>query len=66
MKGVNGGINLMGTVTDDGETLVLECGGSFTSYVTAHLLEVLTAEFGVWRCWPSSIGALLHRLQGTG
>ena len=40
------GINLLGAMTDDGETLFLECGGSFTGAVTTHFLEVLTDAFG--------------------
>ena len=40
------GINLLGAVTDAGETLFLECGGSFNGDVTTHFLEVLTDAFG--------------------
>lgn len=40
------GVNLLGAVTDNGETTVLECGGSFTGEVTIHFLEHLQAEFG--------------------
>lgn len=40
------GVNLLGALTDEGETLFLECGGSFTSDVTIHLLQVLQSEFG--------------------
>ena len=40
------GVNLLGAVTDNGETTVLECGGSFTGEVTIRFLEHLQAEFG--------------------
>jgi hypothetical protein len=39
-------VNLLGAVTEDGATRVLECGGSFTDKVTIRLLEHLQAEFG--------------------
>ena len=40
------GVNLLGAVTEYGETTVLECGGSFTGEVTIRFLEHLQAEFG--------------------
>ena len=40
------GVNLLGAVTDNGETTVLECDGSFTGEVTIRFLEHLQAEFG--------------------
>lgn len=40
------GVNLLGAITDNGETTVLECGGSFTGEVTIRFLEHLQAEFG--------------------
>lgn len=40
------GVNLLGAVSDEGETVFLESGGSFTSEVTIHLLEVLQEKFG--------------------
>ena len=40
------GMNLLGAVTEDGETSVLGCGGSFTGKVTIRFLEHLQAEFG--------------------
>lgn len=40
------GVNLLGAVTDNGETTVLECGRSFTGEVTICFLEHLQAEFG--------------------
>jgi len=40
------GVNLLGAVADNGETTVLECGGSFTGGVTIRFLEHLQAEFG--------------------
>lgn len=38
-------MNLLGAVTEYGETTVLECGGSFTSEVTIRFLQHLQAEF---------------------
>jgi transposase len=40
------GVNLLGAVTELGETAVLECGGSFTGEVTIRFLAYLQAEFG--------------------
>ena len=40
------GVNLLGAVTEHGETTVLECGGSFTGEVTIRFLEYLQVEFG--------------------
>ena len=40
------GINFLGVLTEDGETLLLECTGSFTKDVTMRLLQVLQAKFG--------------------
>ena len=40
------GINLLGAVTEKGETTVLGCGGSFTGEVTIRFLEHLQAQFG--------------------
>lgn len=39
------GVNLLGTVTEFGETTVLECGGSFTG-VTIQSLTQLQEKFG--------------------
>jgi transposase len=39
-------VNLLGAVTEYGETTVLESGGSFTGEVTIRFLEHLQAEFG--------------------
>jgi len=40
------GVNLLGAVTEYGDTTLLECGGSFTGKVTVRFLEHLQAEFG--------------------
>jgi transposase len=40
------GVNLLGAVTEYGDTTVLECGGSFTGEVTVQFLEHLQTEFG--------------------
>ena len=40
------GVNLLGAVTETGETTVLECGGSFTGEVTIRFLEHLQAQLG--------------------
>ena len=40
------GINLLGALTETGETLFLECAGSFTKEVTVRFLEALQAKFG--------------------
>lgn len=40
------GVNLLGAVTEYGDTTVLECGGSFTGEVTIRFLEHLQAAFG--------------------
>jgi len=39
-------VNLLGAVTEYGETTVLECGGSFTGEVTIRFLKHLQTEFG--------------------
>lgn len=39
-------MNLLGAVTEYGDTTVLESGGSFTGEVTIRFLEHLQAEFG--------------------
>ena len=41
-----GGINLLGALTETGETMFLECDGSFTKEVTVRFLEALQARFG--------------------
>lgn len=40
------GINFLGALTEEGETLFLECNGSFTKEVTVQFLQVLQAELG--------------------
>ena len=40
------GVNLLGAVTERGETEVLECGGSFTGEVTVRFLTHLQERFG--------------------
>jgi len=40
------GINFLGALTENGETLFLECDGSFTKEVTVQFFEVLQAKFG--------------------
>jgi len=40
------GVNLLGAVTEYGETTVLESGRSFTGEVTIRFLEHLQAQFG--------------------
>lgn len=40
------GINLLGALTEDGETMFLECNGSFTKEVTVQFLQALQARFG--------------------
>ena len=40
------GVNLLGVVSEHGETTVLESGGSFTGEVTIRFLTHLQAEFG--------------------
>lgn len=40
------GLNFLGALTEHGETLFLECTGSFTKEVTVQFLQVLQAEFG--------------------
>lgn len=40
------GINFLGALTEAGETLFLECNGSFTKEVTVQFLQVLQAEIG--------------------
>jgi len=39
-------VNLLGAVTEYGETTVLKCSGSFTDEVTIRFLEHLQAKFG--------------------
>lgn len=39
------GINLLGALTEYGETLFLECNGSFTKEVTVRFLQTLQEEF---------------------
>lgn len=40
------GLNFLGALTEDGETLFVECTGSFTKEVTIQFLQVLQAEIG--------------------
>ena len=40
------GINLLGTLTETGETMFLECTGSFIKKVTIQLLQALQSKFG--------------------
>jgi len=40
------GINLLGTLTETGETMFLECTGSFVKEVTIQLLQALQSKFG--------------------
>lgn len=40
------GLNFLGALSDDGQTQVLECNGSFTGEVTVQFLQALQAEFG--------------------
>ena len=40
------GINLLGPVTEDGETMFLECDGPFTKEVTVRFLETLQTKSG--------------------
>ena len=40
------GINFLGALTENGETLFLKCDGSFTKEVTVQFFEVLQAKFG--------------------
>lgn len=40
------GINFLGALSDDGQTLFLECNGSFTKEVTVQFLQAIQAEFG--------------------
>lgn len=46
MSASRDGINLLGALTEDGETLFLECNGSFTKEVTVRFLQTLQEEFG--------------------
>ena len=39
------GINSLGVLTETGETVVLECTGSFTKEVTIQFLQALQARF---------------------
>jgi transposase len=39
------GINLLGALTETGETMFLECTGSFTKEVTIQFLQALQARF---------------------
>ena len=40
------GINFLGGLTERGETLFLECNGSFTKETTVQFLQALQARFG--------------------
>jgi len=40
------GLNFLGALTETGETLFLECSGSFTKEVTVQFLQVLQAKSG--------------------
>jgi len=40
------GINFLGGLTEDGETLFLECAGSFIKETTVRFLQSLQARFG--------------------
>ena len=40
------GINLLGALTETGETMFLECTGSFIKEVTTQFLQALQSEFG--------------------
>jgi len=40
------GINLLGTLTETGETMFLECTGSFIKEVTIQPLQALQSKFG--------------------
>lgn len=40
------GITFLGGLTENGETLFLECNGSFTKEVTVQVLQALQATFG--------------------
>ena len=40
------GINFLGGLTERGETLFLECNGSFTKESTVQFLQALQARFG--------------------
>jgi len=40
------GINFLGGLTEDGETLFLECSGSFNKETTIRFLQALQARFG--------------------
>ena len=40
------GINLLGALTENGETMFLECNGSFTKEVTVRFLQALQERFG--------------------
>ena len=40
------GINLLGALTETGETVVLECTGSFTKEVTIQFLQALQSGSG--------------------
>jgi transposase len=40
------GVNLLGAVTEYGDTTVLECGRSFTGEVTIRFLNHLQSEYG--------------------
>lgn len=46
MSAARDGINFLGALTEEGETLFLECNGSFTKEVTVQFLQVLQAEIG--------------------
>jgi len=40
------GLNFLGALTETGETLFLECSGSFTKETTVRFLQALQAKFG--------------------
>ena len=40
------GLNFLGALTETGETLLLECSGSFTKETTVQFLQALQAKFG--------------------
>jgi len=40
------GLNFLGALTEEGETLFAECNGSFTKEVTIQFLRALQAKFG--------------------
>ena len=46
MSASRDGINSLGGLTEDGETLFLECAGSFIKETTVRFLQSLQARFG--------------------